>query len=169
MCLCACVGAMKKGVTQPPSLFSRISTCAPILCLQLSSTLRFFTLRDQAPGSTSLPSFVSDAAVFPAPYFRRTAALTCSTPLGEGLTKQWPKVSCTQERLLDPAVAGAPRLRPGASPPQKKFTGQCSSSVYGKITHLWHQASPSTTLPQHQRMWPFFWDLLGPGVFNSLY
>ena len=36
----------------------------------LSSALvhsRFFTVRDQAPGSMSLLSFVSDAAVFPGP------------------------------------------------------------------------------------------------------
>ena len=49
------------------TLFSPISNRAPVLCLQLSSTPRFFTVRDQAPGSTSLPSFVSDAAVFPIP------------------------------------------------------------------------------------------------------
>ena len=49
------------------TLFSQISNCTPVFCLQLSSTLCFFTLRDQAPGSTSLPSFVSDMAVFPGP------------------------------------------------------------------------------------------------------
>ena len=48
-------------------LFSPISNWAPLLCLQLSSTPCFFTVCDQAPGSTSLPSFVSDAAVFPGP------------------------------------------------------------------------------------------------------
>ena len=47
------------------NLFSPISNRAPVLCLQLSSTPRLFTLRDQVPGSTSLPSFVSDVAVFP--------------------------------------------------------------------------------------------------------
>ena len=48
------------------TLFSLISNRAPVLCLRLSSTPRFFTVRDQAPGSTSLQSFVSDAAVLPA-------------------------------------------------------------------------------------------------------
>ena len=57
----------ENGATQLPCLFSRISNRAPILCIQLSSTPRFSTLRDQAPGSTSLLSFVSDAAVFPSP------------------------------------------------------------------------------------------------------
>ena len=61
------MGAVKNGATQPPSLFSRISNRAAVLRLQLSSTPRLSTLCDQAPGSTSLPSFVSDAAVFPGP------------------------------------------------------------------------------------------------------
>ena len=51
----------------PPSVFSQISNCTRVLYLQLSSTPCFSTLRDQAPGSTSLPSFVSHAAVFPSP------------------------------------------------------------------------------------------------------
>ena len=108
------------------SLFSRINNRAPVLCLQLSSTPCSFTFRGQAPGST-LSRVLSQMRLFsPAHYFRRTAALTCSTPLQEGLTEQWPNeqwpnVGCTQERLLDPAAAGAQRLRPGASPPQKKF------------------------------------------------
>ena len=57
----------ENGDTQLPSLFSQISNRVPVLCLQLSSTPLFFTLRDQAPGSTSLLSFASDAAVFPGP------------------------------------------------------------------------------------------------------
>ena len=71
-CLCACVGVVKKVSPRYPvssigTLFSLINKCAPVLCLQLSSTLCFFTVCDQASGSTSLPSFVSDAAVFPGP------------------------------------------------------------------------------------------------------
>ena len=77
----------ENGATQLPALFSRISNGAPVLCLQLSSTPRLFTLCDQAPGSTSLPSFVSDAAVFPGPLL---PALTPSAPLREGLTQRWP-------------------------------------------------------------------------------
>ena len=49
------------------TLLSPISNHAPVLSPQLSSTSRFLTVRDQAPGSTSLPSFVSDVAVFPGP------------------------------------------------------------------------------------------------------
>ena len=47
------------------TLFSWISNCQPVLCLQLSCIPCFFTVCDQAPGSTSLPSFVSHVA----PYF----------------------------------------------------------------------------------------------------
>ena len=60
-------GSGQNGATQLLSLFSWISNRVSVLYLQLSSTPCFFTLRDQAPGSTSLPSFVSDAAVFPGP------------------------------------------------------------------------------------------------------
>ena len=60
-------GSGENGATQLPSLFSLISNRAPVLCLQLSPTPHFFTVHDQAPGSTSLLSFVSDAAVFPGP------------------------------------------------------------------------------------------------------
>ena len=49
------------------TLFSTIINCAPVLCLQLPSTPGFFTVRDLVPGSPSLPSPVSDAAVFPDP------------------------------------------------------------------------------------------------------
>ena len=64
-------GSGENGASQLLSLFTQISNCAPFLCLQLLSTPRFFTVRDQAPGSTSLPSFVSDVAVFPGPLLLR--------------------------------------------------------------------------------------------------
>ena len=84
----------------------------------------------------------------PAPYFRRTAALTRSAPLQEGLTKQWPGASRTQEHLWGHAVADAQSLWPGASPPQKKFSRQCSSSASGIMenhnTHLAPGFTPMT-------------------------
>ena len=49
------------------TLFSPVSNHTPVLCLQLSSTPRFFTVHDQTPGSTSFLSFVLDVAVFPVP------------------------------------------------------------------------------------------------------
>ena len=144
-------GSGENGATQLPSLFSQNSNCAPVLCLQLLFTPHSFTLRDQAPGSTSLPSFVSNVAVFLAPYFQRSAALTRSAPLWEGLTEQWlneqwPNADCTQEYPLNPAAALAPRLWPGASLSQKKFVRQCRSSVSGIMENHNTHLAPGFTL-----------------------
>ena len=98
--------------------------------------------------------------------------MTRSAPLREGLTEQWLNVSCHPECLLDPAAAGAPRLRPGSSPPQKKITRQCSSSVSGITENHNTRLAPGFTLND---LFPapvnvaIFWGLLGPGGFNSLY
>ncbi|VFV36327.1 Hypothetical predicted protein [Lynx pardinus] len=112
----------------------------------------------------------------PAPYFRRTAALPHSAPLREGLTEQWlnehwSNVGCTQEHPLDPAAAGAPRLWPGASPSQKMFARQCSSSISGIMENPNTHLAPGFTLhdlvPAPANV-AIFWGLLGPGGFNSL-
>ena len=77
---------------------------------------------------------------FPTPYFRGTAALIRSDPLGECLTEQWPSAGRTQERLRDRVAANDQRLWLGASLSQKKFTTSCSSTVSGIMenhnTHL---------------------------------
>ena len=164
----------ENGATQPPNLFFRSSNHAPVLCLQLLSTPRFSTLHDQTPGSTSLPSFVSDAAVLPGP-FQRTAALI-SAPL-------W-RVSPSNGGMSNCQMSAAPRnvrwtlllslpRDCGQVPacPQKRLRDSVASVFQGpwKIaTHIWHQASPSTTLPQPSKC-GCLWDLLGPGSFNSLY
>ena len=135
------------------TLFSPISSGAPILCLRLPSTPHLYTVRDQAPGSTSLLSFISDVAVFLNPLFLRDCGFDPFCPSVDGLTEQWPGASCTQENSQDCAAADAQRLWPGASLPQKKLVRQCSSSVSGIMevtTHIWHEASPPTTLFQHQ-------------------
>ena len=124
-------------------LFSPISSSrAPVLCLQLLSTPHFFTVHDQAPGSTSLPSFVSEAAVFPGPLLPQDSGFDPLSPLREGLTQQWPNeqrpnVGCTQECLLDPSAAGAPRLWPGAARPRKvhDIVWQQLFRDYGKSPH----------------------------------
>ena len=91
------------------------------------SPLPAFSLSMTRPQGVPLSQVLSQLCLSsPAPYLRRTAALTRSAPLQEGLTEQWPNeqwpnVGCTQERLLVPAATGALRLRPGAIPPQKKF------------------------------------------------
>ena len=130
------------------------------------------TLCDQAPGSTSLPRFVSDAAVFPGPLLRKDCGFTRSASLREGLTEQWLNVGCAQVHLLDPAVTGAQRLWPGASLSPKKITGQCSLRVSGTMeNHNTHLAPGFTlsNLPPAPVNVAAFPGLLGLGGFNSLY
>ena len=97
--------------------------------------------------------------------------MTHSAPLREGLTEQWSNVDCTQERLLDPAAAGAPRLWPGASPPQKKFARECSSSVSWIMENHNTRLAPGFTLndlvPAPANV-ALFRGLLGPDVFGSV-
>ena len=113
----------------------------------------------------------------PAPYFRRTAALTRSVPLREGLTEQRPNeqrpnIGCTREHPLDPVVAGAPRLRPGARPSQKMFTRQCRSSVSGMMENHNARLAPGFTLnglvPAPANV-ASFRGLPGPGGCHSLH
>ena len=78
-CVCTCMGTVTMVAPSYPvssigTLFSPISNCAPVLCLQLPSIPRFYTVLDQAvrlPGGISLLSFVSDVAVFPDPSLLR--------------------------------------------------------------------------------------------------
>ena len=105
----------------------------------------------------------------PAPYFWRTVALTHSAPLWEGLMEQWPNTGCTQECLWDPAAASAPRLQPGASPPQKKFVRQCSSSVSGIMENHNTQALGFTfndLVPAAANL-VILCGLLGPGCLTA--
>ncbi|VFV28928.1 Hypothetical predicted protein [Lynx pardinus] len=132
-----------------------------------------FPLSVTSPQVVPLSQVLSQMRLFSlAPYFRRTAALTCSTPLREGLSEQWPNVGCTQECLLHPAVAGALRLQPGASPPPKKIARQCSSSISGTMENRHTHLTPGFTLnnlaPAPANV-AAFRGLLGPGGFNSLY
>ena len=103
--------------------------------------------------------------------------MTHSAPLQEGLIEWWPNeqwlnVGCTQERPLDPAVASAPRLQPGASPPPKKIARQCSLSVSGTMenrnTHLTRGFTLNNLAPAPANV-AAFQGLLGLGGFNSLY
>ena len=104
-------------------------------------------------------------------------ALTRSAPVLEGLTEQWPNepwpnFGCTQEHLLDPAAAGAPTLRPGASSSQKMFARQCSSSVSVIMENHNICLAPGFTLNDlvsASEKVAVFWGLLGPGGFNNLY
>ena len=113
----------------PPSnpVFSPGSAIVHLSSVLSFCPLRAFSLSVTRPQAVPLSQVLSQMRLFSlAPYFQRTAALTCSAPLWEGLTEQWlseqwPNIGCTQEHPLDPAVVTAPRLQPGASLPQKNF------------------------------------------------
>ena len=90
------------------TLFSRSAVA------HLSSVFSFHplpasSLSGTRPQAVPLSRVLSQMLFSPAPYFQRTAALTLSASLWEGLTEQWPNeqwpnVSCTQECLLDPVL-----------------------------------------------------------------
>ena len=102
-------------VSSISTLFSLMSNRSLVLCLRLPSTPHFYTVRGQAPGSTSLLSFVSDAAVFLDPLLLRDCGFVQLCFSAEGLTEQWPRASRTQECSQGRAFADAQRLQPGAS------------------------------------------------------
>ena len=95
-------------------------------------------------------------------------AVTHSAPLQEGLIEQWPNVGCTQEHLLD--AAGAPRLWPHDSLPQKKFVRQCSSSTSGIMenhsAHLAPGFTPNDLVPASANV-AILWGLRGPGGLTA--
>ena len=140
------------------TLFSPISNRSPILCFQLLSTPCFHTVGDQAPGSTSLQSFVSDVAVFPSPLLLKDYGFDPFCPSAEGLTEQWPGAGGTQERLWDVLLPMPRDCGRVPAHPRKSSRDSVAAAFQGlwKITaHICHQASPLTTLFQHQRMWLF--------------
>ena len=139
-------GAPSYPVSSIGTLFFPIRNHALVLCLQFLSTPRFYTVRDQAPCSTSLLSFVSDVAVFPDPFFLRDCGFDPFCPSAEGLTEQWLDTGRTQERSQDRAAADAQRLRPCVSPPQKRFGWLCISSVSGIIANHNTYLAPGFTL-----------------------
>ena len=157
-------------------LLDQQSRTGPLSSALVHSPL--FPLSVTSPQVVPLSQVLSQMRLFSlAPYFRRTAALTRSTPLREGLSErwlneQWPNVGCTQECPLHPAVAGALRLQPGASPPPKKIARQCSSSISGTMENRHTHLTPGFTLnnlaPAPVNV-AAFRGLLGPGGFNSLY
>ena len=81
-CRCMCMHERgENGITQLPSFWHRNSALslthnqAPLLCLRLLSTPCFYTVQVPAvslPGSTSLPNFIKDGAMFPNPSLLRT-------------------------------------------------------------------------------------------------
>ena len=138
-----------------------------------SRPLPAFPLSVTRPQAVPLSQVLSQMQLFsPAPYFRRTEALTCSIPLLDCLTEQWRNVGCTREYPLDPAVAGTPRLQPAVSPLQKEIVRECSLSVSGTMENYNTRLAPAFTLNK-LALAPVnvaaCRGLLGPGGFNSLY
>ncbi|XP_053057261.1 uncharacterized protein LOC128311327 isoform X2 [Acinonyx jubatus] len=165
-------GSGQNGVTSYP-------VCSPGSAMALSSSVFSSRPLPAFPLSVTRPQAVPRSRVLPrtrlfspAPYSRRTAALTRSAPPREGLTELRRNVGCSQERPLDPAAAGAPRLRPEASPPQKKLARQSSSSVSGMVENRHTRLAPGFTLhdlvPAPANV-AAFRGLPGPGGFHSLH
>ena len=122
---------VENGVTQIPSLgtlFSLIYNGTPFVS-GFCPRPRFYPVRDQTLGSTSLLSFISDVAVFPDPLFLRDCGsdLFCSSAgrSHRALAGCRPRPGTFARR----AAANARRLLLGTSLPQKKFTRLCSSSI----------------------------------------
>ena len=78
--------------------------------------------------------------MFPDPSLLRDCSFDPFCPSVGGCQRAMASAGCTQEHLWDCAAADAQRLRLGSSPPQKKFTRSCSSSILGIMenhnTHL---------------------------------
>ena len=99
--------------------------------------------------------------------------MTCSSPLREDLTEQWPnndRMSAVPRNacwtLLLPEARECGRV---PARPRKSLRDSVAAAFHGlwKITtHIWHQASSLTPVPANVTA---FWGLLGPGGFNSLY
>ena len=124
----------------------------------LSSTPRFYTVCDQAPGSTSLPSFVSDVAVSPGPLLLRDCGFDPFHPLAEGLTSNG-QISVAPRKVGGTVLLLKPRNGCQVPVHLRKSSGDCGAATFQGLwkitTHFWHQASPLKTLFQHQRIWPF--------------
>ncbi|VFV36159.1 Hypothetical predicted protein [Lynx pardinus] len=163
----------------PPSY----AVCSPGSAFAHPSSVFSFHPLPAVPLSVTRPQAVPLSRVLPqmrlfspAPYFRRTAALTRSAPLREGLTEQWPNeqwpnISCTQEHLLDPAAAGTPRLARCQPAPEnvcKTVLLQRFRDDGNHNTHLAPDFTLKDLVPAPANV-AAFRGLLGPGGFNGLY
>ena len=134
----AYTGVVKNGGTQPPSVFSLISNCAPVLCLQLSSTLRFSTLRDQSPGSTSLLSFVSGVAIFPGPLLPKGCGFDLFRPSAGGSPRGKGRTPAAPRKVRQTVLLPEPRDRgrvPAAPEKVRELAQQQPFRDYGKSQH----------------------------------
>ena len=125
------------------------------------------------PQAVPLSQILSQMRLFSlASYFRRTAALTCSSPLWEGLTEQWPNIGCTRNTcwtllLLVTRDCGQVPACP------RKSSQDSVAAVFSGIrenhnTHLAPDFALNGLVPAPANV-AVFWGLLGPSGFNSLY
>ncbi|XP_044895868.1 uncharacterized protein LOC123380752 [Felis catus] len=151
----------ENGVTRGPSvqcqsLFSPISNRAPVLCLVLPSTPRLYAVRDQAPGSTSLLSFISDVAPLPDLLPLRDCGFDPFRPSAGGSHRAmagcWPHPGT----FAGPCCRRHPETVAGCQPAPEKAREiveqqrlrDCGKSQHTSGTWL----HPKGTLFQHRRM-----------------
>ena len=119
---------------------SQISNPTIIPFLWLPSTPRFYTIRKQAPGRTSLLSFISDVAVFPDPLFLRDCSFDTFCASEGGSPEQWPGAGRT---LNVCGIMLLPTSRDCGWVPahSRKISCDCVAAVfqcsrdYGKLQH----------------------------------
>ena len=140
-------------------MISLIINRAHVLCLQLLFTPRFFTVHDQALGSISLPSFVSDVAVFSGPLLLKDCSFDPFCPSAGGSHRAMSKCQLHPGMLAGPCCCRCPetaaRCQPSSEKSLRDSVAAAFQGLWKIITHIWHQASPLRTLFQHQQMWPF--------------
>ena len=132
-------GSGENGASQLPSLFSRISNHAPVPCLQLSSTPLFFTVCNKAPGSTSLSSFVSDAAVFPGPLILKDCGSDPFRPSVGGSHQAMAECWLHPGTLVGPCCCQCPETVARCQPAPEKVRETMQQQHlrdYGKSQHM---------------------------------
>ena len=156
-------------VTSIGTLSSRISSRTPVLCLQLSSTPRFYAARDHAvrlPGGTSLLSFISEAAVFPGPSLLRDCGFARLRFSAGGSHRALAACRSPSGRVPDRLLPTPRDCGQVPAPRQKKFPPSCSGSVSGTMEnhnpHLAPGFAPSDPVPAPADV-AVLWGLLGPG------
>ena len=135
------------------TVFSLISNHTPVLPLWLLSTPCFHTVRDHAPGSTSLLSSVSDASCFPVPPLLRDCGFDPlrRVSLSNGQVPATPRSAIGTMLLPMPRNCSQVPARPRKSSQDSVAAGP--QGLWSITTHIWHPLPPMT-LFQHQLMWP---------------
>ena len=127
-----------------------------VLSVWLPSTFRFYTVHDQAPGSTSLLSFISDVAIFPNPLFLKHCGFDPFCPSVGGSYQAMAGCQLHPGTFTGPCCCRCLETAAGHQPAPEKVRVMVAAAVFQglwKITaHIWHMASPPMTLFQPQQM-----------------